>query len=143
MRKLFLLVTIISLVFSCTQNTSETNSGDDSSATKEIAFSNLNYSELWDEFRFGIINNDPDFDWYKFVEIEGQDPYDYASFFEDDYTKLVLENTAFEHLEDAQYNETDVKLFQVVVAADNDLFGNKYYFRESSYGLFLVGIESF
>lgn len=143
MKKLLLTLPLLLLIFSCKQKSSEIISGDESSTTEEIAFSNLNYAELWDAFRFGIVNNNPDFDWYKFVEIEGQDPNDYASFFEDDYTRLVLENTSYEYLEDAQYNGVDVKLFQVVVAADNDLFGNKYYFRESSYGLFLIGIESF
>jgi hypothetical protein len=146
MKKTSLIAFVLSfIIISC--NTSSENSSEASefdNINEPISFvDEAKYAEDWDNFRMGIVNNDSDFDWYKFVEIEGQDPYDYASFFEDDYTKLVLENTTYDQLEDAQYFGNLVKAFYVIIAADNDMYGNVYYFKEGGNGLSLVGFEDY
>jgi hypothetical protein len=96
-------------------------------------------SKLWDEFRFGIVNNEPDFDMLKHYNPD-QISTDVAfQLIDDEYTKELLKNTTFDALEDEIFDGESAKAFYVIVASDDIMVGTIYYFLFGSNGLQLIG----
>jgi hypothetical protein len=52
---------------------------------------------------------------------------------------MVLESTTYDLLDDAIFDGISAKAFYVLIAADDITIGTIYYFRETSYGLQLLG----
>lgn len=100
---------------------------------------NLFAANQWDEFRYAIVNNDPDFDLLKHYDPE-QVTHDVADqLIDDEYTKMTLGITPYDALEDEIFDGISAKAFYVLIAADDIIIGTIYYFRETSYGLQLLG----
>lgn len=100
---------------------------------------NLFAANQWDEFRYAIVNNDPDFDLLKHYDPE-QVTHDVADqLIDDEYTKMTLGITPYDALEDEIFDGISAKAFYVLIAADDIMIGTIYYFRETSYGLQLLG----
>jgi hypothetical protein len=93
----------------------------------------------WDAFRFGIVNNDPDFDLLKYYDPEQVSREEANTLLDDDYTKMMLESTTYGMLEDEIFDGISAKAFYVIIASDGISIGTIYYFRETSYGLQLLG----
>jgi hypothetical protein len=143
MKNYFIQISALSfLIFSaCENNTNnETNSKNDEIVDEQIAASSDQFAvDQWDEFRFAIVNNDPDFDLLKHYNPE-QVPHEVAQqLIDDEYTKMTLGITSYDDLEDEIFDGISAKAFYVLVAADDITIGTIYYFRETSYGFQLLG----
>jgi hypothetical protein len=114
---------------------------DEVEVNDEISFqdSELFGANQWDEFRFGIVNNDPDFDILKFYDPESVSEDVVNTLLDDEYTKMMLESTSYDMLEDAIFDGISAKAFYVIIASQDISMGTIYYFRETSYGLQLLG----
>jgi len=123
---------------SCETNNTEQYEID---TTDEISFQNsqLFGANQWDEFRFGIVNNDPDFDILKYYDPEQVSQDVVSTLLDDDFTKMMLESTTYDLLEDAIFDGISAKAFYVIIATQDITVGTIYYFRETSYGLQLLG----
>lgn len=130
---------------SCDFTSSDKESDEQQEAVfeEELDMESVFGSNQWDEFRLGIVNNDPEFDILKHYdpELVSQDVVN--NLLDDEYTKMTLESTEFVVLEDAVFNGISAKALYVVVASDSTLAGMVYYFATTSYGLQLFGAEPF
>ena len=143
MKNYFLQISALSLfILAACQNSApkETASNNDEIVDEQIAASSdLFAANQWDEFRFAIVNNDPDFDLLKHYDPD-QVPQDVAQqLMDDEYTKMTLGITPYDGLEDEIFDGISAKAFYVLIAADDITIGTIYYFRETSYGLQLLG----
>jgi hypothetical protein len=109
-----------------------------------ISFFTGSYADEWDHFRFAIIEG-REFDWDKFVWIEGQSGWDYTYLFEDDFTKSVLAETAYESLSPLWTDDgaKELEFWVVAVDAEGQTVGNVFTFSETSYGLVMTGFRSY
>jgi hypothetical protein len=133
-----MIVSALIIVLSCDSNEA---SKEVVQELEEISLSTTEHfgANQWDEFRFGIVNNDPDFDLLKYYDPD-QVPSEVAhTLLDDDFTKMVLESTTYDLLDDAIFDGISAKAFYVLIAADDITIGTIYYFRETSYGLQLLG----
>lgn len=143
MKNYLLQFSALSLLFfvACQNSTdNETSANKDEIVDEQIeASSDVFAANQWDEFRFGIVNNDPDFDLLKHYDPE-QVPHDVAQqLIDDEYTKMTLGITPYDALEDEIFDGISAKALYVLIAADDITIGTIYYFRETSYGLQLLG----
>ncbi len=118
---------------------SETAAYDD-----PVRFFSGTYADEWDHFRFAIIEG-REFDWDKFVWIEGQSGWDYAWLFDDDYTKSVLAETTYDKLDEKLTEDgfVEKEFWVVVVNAEGQPEGHVFTFRETSYGLAMTGFLAY
>ena len=143
MKNYFLQIIAMSVLFfaACQNNTpKDTASNKDEIVDGQIAASSDVFAaNQWDEFRFAIVNNDPNFDLLKYYDPD-RVPHDVAEqLLYDDYTKMTLGITPYDALEDEIFDGISAKAFYVLIAADDITIGTIYYFRETSYGLELLG----
>jgi hypothetical protein len=110
---------------------------------EELDIESVFSANQWDEFRFGVVNNDPDFDILKYYDPEQVSQEVVNNLLDDEYTKKMLESTGFEALEDAIFNGVSAKAFYVVAASGSSIAGMVYYFVTTSYGLQLLGAETY
>ena len=100
------------------------------------------YSEIWEAFKFGLLEDRENFDWLKFCEQE-----DLAAAFtesiEEGFFRDVFAESSYENLDDAEYEGKAVKALHLVVASSDAMMGETYYFAETATGLELVGSENF
>jgi hypothetical protein len=87
------------------------------------------YSEIWEAFKFGLLEDRENFDWLKFCE-------------QDDLAKAFTESS-YENLDDAEYEGKAVKALHLVIASSDAMMGETYYFAETATGLELVGSKGF
>lgn len=149
---LFCASSLISLAYSCHVSNEQISinapsvqldsSHVESNSNSEHSLSDFD-AKLWDEFRFAIIDNNPDFDPIKHYRPERISSEIFMNFMEDDYTKEVLSDTSFDALEDAVFDGLPVKVLYVVVSAAGELIGTLYYFRVSANFLELVGVAPY
>ena len=152
-RVLFLcLLLIVFFTTSCHLDYERTIFNDDTDHLDSVNVQTISDSEqmlanecakLWDDFRFAILNNDPDFDPIKFYYNESMSPDVFMILLEDDYTKEVLSETSFDLLEDAVFDGLSVKVFHVIISAAGELMGTSYFFHISTNDLQLVGTAPF
>jgi hypothetical protein len=136
--KALIILGALMVFHSCETNNTEQ---DEIDTTEEISFqdSQLFGANHWDEFRFGIVNNDPDFDILKYYDPEQVSQDVVSTLLDDDFTKMMLESTTYDLLEDAIFDGISTKAFYVIIATQDISIGTIYYFRETSYGLQLLG----
>lgn len=143
MKKTWRYIMPLSVLFvvACQNNTQpETVSNQKQVLDEPIAMlEDVFAANQWDEFRYAIVNNDPDFDLLKHYDPD-RVPHDVAEqLLYDDYTKMTLGITPYDALEDEIFDGISAKAFYVLIAADDITIGTIYYFRETSYGLELLG----
>ncbi len=128
------------LAQSCDTNTAEITQNENTDNLEELPnMDDVFAANQWDEFRYGIVNNNPDFDLLKHFDPEQVSPETAFQLTDDEYTKMTLGITPYELLEDAIFDGISAKAFYVLIAADDIMMGTIYYFRETSYGLELLG----
>lgn len=67
-------------------------------------------AENWEILKTSIIN-DENFDWQKFIIIEGQNAEEYSFLFKNETAKETLKKTTYETLNDYDFYGTPVKVF--------------------------------
>ena len=100
---------------------------------------NVLAAQQWDEFRFGIVNNDPDFDMLKYNNPDQLSEEIAFQLVDDAYTKALLKTTSYEAMEDEIFDGFSAKAFYFIVADDDIMVGTIYYFHYGSNGLQLIG----
>lgn len=138
---LFLFLTACSSDAAKSDDTSSTDSNIQEIQYSEISVNqeDIIWANQWDDFRFSIVNNDPEFDMLKHYNPDQISDLTANQLLEDEYTRETLENTSYEALEDSIFNGISAKAFYVIVASADIMVGTIYYFQSASYGLQLVG----
>lgn len=98
------------------------------------------YEKIWDDFRFGLIENSRDFDWAKYGIETADKFYDIAEDLDSEYAKSILAETTFEMLDKGVFNEKETKVLSIVAASADIIIGYNYHFMFSENGLLeLIG----
>lgn len=143
MTRLLIALNFIFLLFAC-QNQIIENQSNETDSENDFSSVDIFETNQWNDFRYGVItgfyeSNGEEFDMLKHYNPDQVSESLAMEFFEDPYTKSVLENTNYEDLEDAIFDGVSSKAFYVVVASSDIMIGTIYYFSFGTYGVQLIG----